>query len=33
MKQMFPDYEENIIDDAGTKTIFDALISAYNRKI
>ena len=32
MKQMFPDYEENIIDDAGTKTIFDALISAYNEK-
>ena len=32
MKQMFPDYEENIIDDAGTKTIFDALVSAYNEK-
>ena len=32
MKQMFPDYEENIIDDAGTKTIFDALTSAYGEK-
>ena len=32
MKQMFPDYEESIIDDAGTKTIFDALTSAYNEK-
>ena len=32
MKQMFPDYEESIIDDAGTKTIFDALVSAYNEK-
>ena len=32
MKQMFPDYEENIVDDAGTKTIFDALVSAYNEK-
>jgi len=29
---MFPDYEENIIDDAGTKTIFDALTSAYGEK-
>ena len=32
MKQMFPDYEENIIDDAGTKTIFDALTSAHGEK-
>jgi len=32
MKQMFPEYEESIIDDAGTKTIFDALVSAYNEK-
>ena len=32
MKQMFPDYEENIIDDASTKTIFDALTSAYGEK-
>ena len=25
MKKMFPDYEENIINDADVKTIFDAL--------
>ena len=30
MKQMFPDYEEQIQDDAGSKTIFDVLTSAYN---
>ena len=29
MKKMFPDYEENIINDSATKTIFDALTSAY----
>ena len=29
MKQMFPDYEDNIINDSDTKTIFDALTSAY----
>jgi len=29
MKKMFPDYEENIINDSDTKTIFDALTSAY----
>ena len=29
MKKMFPDFEENIINDSDTKTIFDALISAY----
>ena len=32
MKQMFPEYDENIINDAKTKTIFDALVSAYNEK-
>ena len=30
MKKMFPDYAENIIDDAGSKTIFDVLTTAYN---
>ena len=29
MKKMFPDYEENIINDSDTKTIFDALTAAY----
>ncbi len=29
MKKMFPDFEENIINDSDTKTIFDALVSAY----
>ena len=29
MKTMFPDYEENIIDDANAKTIFDVLQSKY----
>ena len=30
MKKMFPDYEESIMDDEGSKTIFDVLTSAYN---
>ena len=30
MKKMFPDYEESIMDDGGSKTIFDVLTSAYN---
>ena len=29
MKQMFPDYEENIQNDADAKTIFDVLTNAY----
>ena len=29
MKKMFPDYEENIINDSDAKTIFDALTAAY----
>ena len=29
MKKMFPDYEENIVNDSDTKTIFDALTAAY----
>ena len=29
MKKMFPDYEENIINDSDSKTIFDVLTSAY----
>ena len=29
MKKMFPDYEESIMDDEGSKTIFDVLTSAY----
>ena len=32
MKKMFPDYEENIINDSDTKTIFDALTSAYGEQ-
>ena len=30
MKKMFPDYEESIMDDEGSKTIFDVLTAAYN---
>ena len=30
MKQMFPDYEENIQNDADANTIFDVLTNAYN---
>ena len=30
MKKMFPDYEESIMDDESSKTIFDVLTSAYN---
>ena len=33
MKKMFPDYEESIMDDEGSKTIFDVLTSAYNCRV
>jgi hypothetical protein len=32
MKDMFPDYKDNIVNDADTKTIFDALTSAYGNE-
>ena len=32
MKKMFPDYEDNIVNDSDTKTIFDALTSAYGEQ-
>ncbi len=33
MKKMFPEYDEQIMDDPGSKTIFDVLSSAYNKGI
>ena len=30
MKKMFPDFEEQIMDDEGSKTIFDVLSTVYN---
>jgi nicotinic acid mononucleotide adenylyltransferase len=30
MKKMFPDFEEQIVDDEGSKTIFDVLSTVYN---
>mgnify|MGYP006254420687 FL=1 len=32
MQDMFPDYKDNIVNDADTKTIFDALTSAYGNE-
>ena len=32
MQDMFPDYKDNIVNDAETKTIFDALTSAYGNE-
>ena len=31
--EKFPDYAENIIDDAGSKTIFDVLTTATDIKM
>ena len=31
MRKMFPDYEENIINDSDMKTIFDVLVAAINQ--
>ena len=28
---MFPEYDEQIMDDPGSKTIFDVLSSTYNK--